>query len=152
MTNQAQTHSTEIATPPPAFNEHDFNRFTVIMAANSVPPEDVQALLELAAAVSKRGGETAMEALTKNIEDIRELWRTAVFNDPKLGGENSSAAKADADLAIALFGSPELNSVLDSGCGDHPEMVRFCANVGKAFREAAAARDPEKLNGDDNHA
>ena len=151
MTNETQTLSTEVATPPPAFNEDDLNRFTAIMTANGVPPEDVQSLLELAAAVSKRGGETAIEALTKNIEGIRAVWRTEVFNDPKLGGENSSAAKADADLALALFGSPELNPVFNSGCGDHPAMVRFCANVGKAFREVAAARDPEKLNGDNNH-
>lgn len=65
-----------------------------------------------------------------------DTWVTEVKSDKEIGGkafdENVNSAKA----AINKFGTPELKKALDStGFGNHPELVRVFARIGKAMAE-----------------
>lgn len=78
--------------------------------------------------------------LQKQAEDGKELerttreqWKEEVANDPVL---KKSENKALAVKAVDRFGSPELKELLEvSGLGDHPQLIKFCYEIGKAFKE-----------------
>ncbi|HED3890520.1 TPA: peptidase [Morganella morganii] len=62
-----------------------------------------------------------------------ELWAEQVKADKDLGTDVSIGA---AQKAMDKFGSPELKQYLnETGLGNHPELVRIFANIGKAMSE-----------------
>jgi hypothetical protein len=127
-----------------SFNETDLVRFNEIVSTNKLSHEDAQALIDLAASSSRRGGEGALVLQKQEWEKQRAAWRAEVFDDPEMGGENSLESKQLAMSAVESFGTPELKSVFNCGWGDHPAMVRFCVNIGKALRDADAKRQAEQ--------
>nr|WP_011279254.1 hypothetical protein [Sodalis glossinidius]CAI59394.2 hypothetical protein pSG3.03 [Sodalis glossinidius] len=63
-------------------------------------------------------------------------WGEQVKTDPEIGGEKFTANVGQAQKALDQFGNPALRDYLEaSGLGNHPELVRFCAKVGKAMAE-----------------
>lgn len=82
-------------------------------------------------------GSKIMPAIQKQINDSwqkqREQWVKTVKADEELGSNESIGA---AQKAMDKFGSPELKQYLEeSGLGDHPELIRIFASVGKAMSE-----------------
>lgn len=62
-----------------------------------------------------------------------EQWADQVKADKDLGTDASIGA---AQKAMDKFGSPELKQYLnETGLGNHPELVRIFANIGKAMSE-----------------
>lgn len=62
-----------------------------------------------------------------------EQWSEQVKADKDLGTDASIGA---AQKAMEKFGSPELKQYLnETGLGNHPELVRIFANIGKAMSE-----------------
>lgn len=62
-----------------------------------------------------------------------EQWAEQVKADKDLGTDTSIGA---AQKAMDKFGSPELKQYLnETGLGNHPELVRIFANIGKAMSE-----------------
>lgn len=62
-----------------------------------------------------------------------EQWAEQVKADKDLGTDASIGA---AQKAMDKFGSPELKQYLnETGLGNHPELVRIFANIGKAMSE-----------------
>ncbi len=62
-----------------------------------------------------------------------EQWSEQVKADKDLGTDASIGA---AQKAMDKFGSPELKQYLnETGLGNHPELVRIFANIGKAMSE-----------------
>lgn len=62
-----------------------------------------------------------------------EQWAEQVKADKDLGTDVSIGA---AQKAMDKFGSPELKQYLnETGLGNHPELVRIFANIGKAMSE-----------------
>lgn len=62
-----------------------------------------------------------------------EQWAEQVRADKDLGSDASIGA---AQKAMDKFGSPELKQYLtETGLGNHPELVRIFANIGKAMSE-----------------
>lgn len=62
-----------------------------------------------------------------------EQWAEQVKADKALGSEESIGS---AQKAMDKFGTPELKTYLnDTGLGNHPELVRIFANIGKAMSE-----------------
>lgn len=86
------------------------------------------------------------EAPYKAWAETQEQWVREVNRDAEIGGARLKAALSAAGRAIDAFGSPRLREVLTfTGAGNHPEIVRFFARVGKAISEdghipGAAAR------------
>jgi hypothetical protein len=63
-------------------------------------------------------------------------WVTEMKSDKEIGGDNFTPSVKQAQNAINKFGTPELKTALDSyGMGNHPELVRVFARIGKAMAE-----------------
>lgn len=63
-------------------------------------------------------------------------WVSDMKSDKEIGGDAFTPSVKHAQNAINKFGTPELKSALDSyGMGNHPELVRVFARIGKAMAE-----------------
>jgi hypothetical protein len=91
--------------------------------------ETAQKLIDLQAQFYQK----AQEEAVSTYDQVRQGWKDATVK--MLGG------KLDESMGLAakardMFGSPELGKFLDeSGLGNHPAMVAFFVNIGKAIRE-----------------
>lgn len=69
----------------------------------------------------------------------RKEWLDTAQADPEIGGKNWDASLSGAAKALDTLGFPKgspLRGLLDdSGLGNHPEMIRAWAKVGKAIGE-----------------
>lgn len=66
----------------------------------------------------------------------REDWKKQVLEDKELGGDNLNKSVELAHRALNKFGSDALKDQLEkSGLGNHPELVRAFARIGKAMSE-----------------
>jgi hypothetical protein len=90
---------------------------------------------------------------TKQWNDTLATWVTDMKSDREIGGEQFDTSVRHAQSAITKFGTPELKSALDTyGMGNHPELVRVFARIGKAMAEdtfvrpdnSGAQNDPAK--------
>lgn len=77
-------------------------------------------------------------------ERTLETWVGEINADKEMGGENLKATKEAAEKALAKFGTKELSAMLGYrtaenpkglGLGNHPELVRVFAKIGKAMAE-----------------
>lgn len=94
--------------------------------------EQAQALVDLYTTKATAAAEQSQKAW----DDLRETWVTTAKADKEYGGQNFDASIGAAKTALKAFGTPELNDALTmSGMGDHPEVVRLLARVGKAIGE-----------------
>jgi hypothetical protein len=76
------------------------------------------------------------QALTDHVDKQSEAWEAAVKADPEIGGDNYGESVEMARRVVARFGNDALKKSLTKyGYGNHPEVVRFCANIGKAMSE-----------------
>lgn len=91
--------------------------------------EQAQKVADLGA----KQGQRFVDAQAAAVEKARTTWREQITADKDLGGDNLNATLAAGKGALEQFGTPELRTLLDeSGLGDHPEVIRFFAKVGKA--------------------
>lgn len=73
-------------------------------------------------------------------EQKQTAWVEEVRADKELGGGNFDASVRAANKAIERFGSAELRQFLEeTGLGNHPQLVRFAARIGRAFAEDSVA-------------
>jgi hypothetical protein len=100
--------------------------------------EQAQAMLDLQAVDYQR----AQEADAQEWDNLQRDWQTASAKDQEIGGGSEQAFKeniAIANKAVAAYGGEELaQALLDTGAGNHPEVVRFFLRVGKALSEDGA--------------
>ncbi|ENJ8541419.1 peptidase [Raoultella planticola] len=65
-----------------------------------------------------------------------EKWAADVKADKEIGGDKLTASVGHAQKALDTFASKEFREFLDNtGMGNHPEMVRVFAKVGKLMSE-----------------
>lgn len=102
--------------------------------------EGANKLLPLAAEMIQQHQQAQAEAWGKQIND----WAVSVKSDKELGGQAFEASMHAAKAAFARFGTPELRALVDMpgpdnpnglGLGNHPELVRVFARIGKAMAE-----------------
>lgn len=94
--------------------------------------EQAQALVEMKAEWSQRSQDEAQASLGK----LAESWAEQVKADKEFGGERFNESLQDVKRAMDGFASDELKAALDeTGFGNHPELFRFVARIGKALRE-----------------
>ena len=78
--------------------------------------------------VAQRQQESWKETTAKWVDDVKA--------DKEIGGTNLDASVRHAQAALAKFGTPELKAQMDAtGMGNHPELVRVFARIGKAMAE-----------------
>lgn len=80
------------------------------------------------------GGEQLTSFNNALIERAKQQWINDVINDEQLGGANYNATKHNVTTAIKNFADNDFKNVLiQSGIAEHPSVVRFLNNVGKAY-------------------
>ncbi len=69
-------------------------------------------------------------------EETQQQWVREISRDQEIGGSRLKATIEAAGKAIDRFGTPGLREVLNfTGAGNHPEVVRFFARIGRAISE-----------------
>lgn len=115
-------------------------------AEAKLPAEQAQKYLDLSAKLVDR----TIAAITDAHRERIAEWGAATKADPGIGGDKLEATKGQAAKALDAFGTLELKQALnESGLGNHPAMVRFCAAVGRELAEdkLLASSRPAKPNG-----
>lgn len=86
------------------------------------------------------------ESAKAQLEAKRSEWLEAVKTDPELGGDKTAEHVELAKRFIDRFGSSKLKADLNlTGFGNHPEVVRMFAKLGKAMGEDKIVVDGQPL-------
>jgi len=88
--------------------------------------------------LNKQDGTVKSFALAQKAEyDAKvESWKTQVLADKEIGGDNLPVSVEMAKRALTKFGGETLTKMLDdTGFGNHPEVIRAFARIGKAMAE-----------------
>lgn len=94
--------------------------------------EAAQKLLERDAAQAKGFQDSAKAQLA----ELSTKWVDAIKADKEIGGESFKGSVEAAHRALEKFGSDALRQALnETGLGNHPELVRTFARIGKAMSE-----------------
>lgn len=100
--------------------------------------EGAQKLMDLYVGAQNAQAQQHMETTTKWAEEARA--------DPEIGGANFDANLAVAQRALGRLGTPGLKDLLaKSGLGNHKDVIRLFANIGKLISEdrLPGAKPPE---------
>ena len=96
--------------------------------------------------VADIGAKMAQKQAERNAETVKG-WTTQSKVDKEFGGDNLQQNLATAQKAIDTFGSKELKEMLTtSGLGNHPEIIRFAFNAGKAISEDGFMRSGSRTS------
>jgi len=112
------------------------NFLGVLDNADMTGEERASALLDInAQSVSQT--QEAMAAEQEQLwQDTQTEWRDAINNDPEIGGTHLPETTAKIAEVLDRFGTPEVRQAFDvTGAGNHPEIVRFLANIGALISE-----------------
>ena len=116
-----------------SFDDAYLEGIKALAKANSLTPETAQALIERDHERNVQEAEGSKTRWTKQVKD----WESEVRADPDIGGDKLKVTVDHAKAAIARFGPPEFaKQVNESGFGNHPGFVRFCAAIGAALGES----------------
>ena len=112
--------------------------FQELKLSNEAVNKLVPAAITLVESTSKR----IMDQITSDVLAQRKAWADEVLADPEIGGANLEKTQAIAARALDALAPPEFRSFLnETGLGNHPAMVRFVYNVGKAISEDGFGRE-----------
>ncbi len=71
---------------------------------------------------------------TETYNQTKAQWAEAVQKDKEIGGENFKQSVALSSRVVERFATEEFKKTLDvTGLGQHPEVVRVFARIGKAM-------------------
>lgn len=85
----------------------------------------------------------AMKAMEDAQAKQAEDWKAEAKADPEFGGAKFSDTIAKAQSAVTRFGDDAFKKELnESGLGNHPAFIRFCAKVGRAIAEDSSGVKP----------
>lgn len=122
------------------FDAEAFAAIEPTLKALNLPNEAAQQLVdayakEVLPALQKRTD----DALAQTAADRRKEWDDAFTADPDIGGAKKAETITFAAKAFDFYGLKKgegLRLLLDeSGLGNHPDMIRFVARVGKDIGE-----------------
>lgn len=92
--------------------------------------DQAQAVLERESDAISSYAASQQEALKQKASE----WKTAVESDKEIGGPALTESVEFAKRALDKFASPTLKQQLnETGLGNHPELVRAFARIGKAM-------------------
>jgi hypothetical protein len=94
--------------------------------------EDAQKVADLGAKLAQKFG-TQQAAVA---EQAKADWAAAATADTEFGGDKLTDNLAVAGKALDAFGTPAFKALLvESGLGNHPEVIRVLYRAGKAISE-----------------
>lgn len=101
--------------------------------------EQAQKLTDAYAQILPKVAERYQAEQSTAITAQRTAWANEAKADPEIGGANWDASVTASAKALDRFGapagSPFRQLLNDSGLGNHPEMIRMFANIGKTIGE-----------------
>ena len=84
--------------------------------------------------LSQEAAQKLVSLQAQQMVDTRNSWYAASQADTEFGGQNLKANLETAMRAVDAFGTPELKRLLvDTGLGDHPEVIRMFFRAGRAL-------------------
>jgi hypothetical protein len=99
---------------------------------HSLSQEAAQALLDERVAERK----AAAEAEQAKLAALPQQWLEQTKADKDIGGQNLPTTLANAQRVLSRFGTESFRNALNqTGLGNHPELVRFMAAIGRAMGE-----------------
>jgi hypothetical protein len=103
-----------------------------LLGEMKLPQEQAQRLVDFYAGKIRQFGTAQAESWVK----LNEKWVSDFKADREIGGERIQDTVAAATRAMDRFGTPGLREALAmTGAGNHPEVIRFVARVGRATAE-----------------
>lgn len=109
-------------------DEAAVTEFKALAAEMQLSKDQAQKLVDMEA--------NRIKAMHDAWERTSQQWVQDVKSDKEIGGDNFAPSLSSAAKALDTFGTPELRALFNAnGLGNHPELVRFCARVGKAVAE-----------------
>lgn len=94
--------------------------------------EQAQKLVDFQAAQVQAGQQGQLDAFNQ----LKTDWVEQAKKDPEIGGAKFDENIGDAKRAISKFGNEGFTKLLnDFGMGNHPEVIRFMAKVGRLTKE-----------------
>ncbi len=94
--------------------------------------EEAQAVLERESAMIA----SYVDAQKQTLVQRQKEWVETIKADKEIGGDGMNQTIEMAKRVVDRYGSDSLKKALnDSGLGNHPELVRFVARIGKAMSE-----------------
>ena len=89
---------------------------------------------EAAQTMIDKVGPVLAQQQAAQIAQVRNEWAEASKVDAEFGGAKFNENLAIAKQSIDKFATPEFKKMLDdTGLGNHPEWIRYCYRVSKAF-------------------
>lgn len=80
--------------------------------------------------------EASQQGQVEAFNQLKNDWLTQAKADKEIGGEGFDQNVADARVAMDKFGGEGLTKLMNElGIGNHPEIIRFMANVGRLTKE-----------------
>lgn len=102
--------------------------FSTVAKSLKLTQEQAQQLVDLD--VKRAQAQQAAHA------DTVKAWADELKADKEYGGDNLPATTAACKKVMDTFASPALREYLDAtGLGNHPELVKFVAKIGKGLSE-----------------
>lgn len=118
---------------PQGFDPGDYaERFSEVAGELNLKGEAAEKLLHFWAEVARDVEEGRSDAW----REARKGWARETMKDAEIGGQNLNVSVSLAAKAVNSFGTEGLKEVFRvTGLGNHPEVVRFMARVGRALAE-----------------
>lgn len=108
------------------------NEARTLLGELRLPQEQAQRLVDFYAGKIRQFG----NAQAENWVTLNEKWVSDFKADREIGGDRIQETVAAATRAMERFGTPGLREALImTGAGNHPEVIRFVARVGRATAE-----------------
>jgi hypothetical protein len=110
------------------FEKEDIERIEAKAKELNLNNEDAQSLLEMESGIIS----DYHDKLIKQVEDTQAGWIKEGENDKEIGGDNYKESVALSNRVVEKFGSEVYKKMMDdSGYGNHPEVIRIFAGIGK---------------------
>lgn len=130
-------------------DEAAFDEFVPVAKELKLKSADVQKLAPFYQKAVAYGAKQAQEALAAEVNQ----WAESTRSDKEIGGASLPDTLASARVALSKYGTEALTKELTrTGMGNHPELIRIFARIGKAMSEdthvaggTATAPDPVKV-------
>jgi len=108
------------------------NEARALLGELKLPQEQAQRLVDFYTGKIRQFGDAQSERWVK----LNEKWVNDFKADQEIGGDRVNDTVSAATKAMNRFGTPGLREALImTGAGNHPEIIRFVARVGKAISE-----------------
>lgn len=121
-----------------SLNQESLKSFSPLAKELGLTQENAQKVVDMGAKLVQ----DAANQQKSTLEAMKAEWAESTKKDSELGGDKLQANIETAVKARNTFGSEGLNKILDeSGLGNHPEVIRFFRNVGKAISEDSLVTD-----------